>query len=65
MSEKPDRPFRELQREKPIGALREFYLLVRHNKKYWMLPLLVMFVLLGVLVISAGSSAAPFIYRLF
>ena len=36
------------------------------NKKFWMLPIVVMFVLLGVLLVFAETSAfAPFIYTVF
>ncbi|MBI2511525.1 MAG: hypothetical protein HYV96_06065 [Opitutae bacterium] len=47
------------------GLLRELWLLLRHNKKYWMLPILVLLLALGALIILGGSAAAPFIYRLF
>ena len=65
MSESRKQSFRDLQPERRNGVVREFYLLIRHNKKYWMLPLLIIFLLVGLLVITAGSSSAPFIYRLF
>lgn len=36
------------------------------RKKFWLLPMIIMFVLLGVLlVIAQGSAVAPFIYTLF
>ena len=58
-------PFTELQPEKGNGVLREFWLLVKHNKKYWMIPLIVLLLVLGLLIVLGGSTAAPFIYRLF
>lgn len=45
-----------------IGEVIDF---LRHNKKWWMLPILVSFSLFGVLVALGGSGAAPFIYALF
>jgi hypothetical protein len=45
--------------------LRELYDFLRHNKKWWLTPIVVMLVLLGVLVLLGGSTAAPFIYTLF
>jgi hypothetical protein len=39
---------------------------LRVRKKYWLLPIAIIFVLLGLLLVSAkGSVAAPFIYTLF
>ncbi len=46
--------------------LREFWDFLRHQKKYWLAPIVLMLVLLGVLLVTAQSSAvAPFIYTLF
>jgi hypothetical protein len=40
--------------------------LMRHNKKYWLLPLILVLVLTGaLLVVAQGSALAPFIYSLF
>jgi hypothetical protein len=61
----PKQSLAELAPEKKSGALREFWLLLRHKKKYWMFPLFLMLFLVGFLVIIGGSPAAPFIYRLF
>jgi Family of unknown function (DUF5989) len=35
------------------------------RKKYWLLPIVLMFVLFGMLVVSQTSAIAPFIYTLF
>jgi hypothetical protein len=36
------------------------------RKKYWLLPLLILFVVVGgLLILSQGSVVAPFIYTLF
>jgi Family of unknown function (DUF5989) len=39
--------------------------LMRQRRKYWMMPIIVMLLLLGVLVFLSGTAAAPFIYTLF
>jgi hypothetical protein len=44
---------------------REFWALLRENKKWWLTPIVVAILLLGVLSWLAGSSVAPFIYTLF
>ena len=49
-----------------VAIIREFFEFLRERKKWWIAPILVFLVLLGVLVIFASSSAlAPFIYSLF
>lgn len=49
-----------------MSFLKELLTFMRSRKKYWLLPILVMMVLLGALIIMAqGSAVAPFIYTLF
>ena len=49
-----------------IQVLSELWEFVRFNKKYWLLPILVMLVAAGLLIVmSQGSAVAPFIYTLF
>lgn len=47
------------------GFVGEFVDFLRDNKKWWLAPIIVSVLLLGVLVILGGSAAAPFIYTLF
>lgn len=45
---------------------REFWLFLQHNKKFWLLPILVVLLLMSTLLIFTQSSAlAPFIYSIF
>lgn len=55
----------DLVHEKRTGLLREFWLFVTHNKKWWLVPILLIILALGALVFLTGSGAAPFIYTLF
>lgn len=49
-----------------MSFLKELWVFVRRRKKYWLLPILAMMVLLGGLIVLAqGSAVAPFIYTLF
>jgi hypothetical protein len=49
-----------------MSFLAEIWQFIRVRKKYWLLPMLVMSVLLGgLIVLSHGSAVAPFIYTLF
>ena len=44
----------------------EFWQFLRQEKKYWLIPIVVVFVLFGLLIVFSQSSAvAPFIYTLF
>jgi hypothetical protein len=46
--------------------LAELWSFLRVRKKYWLLPILTMMVILGGLVVlTQGSAVAPFIYTLF
>jgi hypothetical protein len=48
------------------SVLSEFLLFLRQEKKYWLVPIVVVFVLFGLLIVFSQSSAvAPFIYTLF
>ena len=39
---------------------------MRHRKKYWMIPILVMLVIFGgLIVLVQGTAVAPFIYTIF
>jgi hypothetical protein len=48
------------------GLLRELWLFLRVRKKFWMLPIILVLLLVGALLIFAqGSALAPFIYTIF
>jgi hypothetical protein len=47
-------------------VLREFWQFLKQEKKYWLAPIVVVFILFGLLIVFSQSSAvAPFIYTLF
>ena len=49
-----------------ISIFIEFLQFLKHRKKWWLIPIVVVLVLLGLLlVLSEGSALAPFIYTLF
>lgn len=46
--------------------LKEFFEFLKHRKKWWLTPIVIVLGLLGaVIFLSAGSPLAPFIYTLF
>ena len=46
------------------GLARELWDFMKHNKKWWLGPIVLTLLLVSVLLV-AGGSAAPFIYALF
>jgi hypothetical protein len=52
-------------REQRSGLVSEFLDFLRHNKKWWLAPIVVAVLVLGALVVLGGTAAAPFIYTLF
>ena len=49
-----------------MSFLKEMWRYMRVRKKFWLLPLLLVTMLLGGLIVLAqGSAIAPFIYTLF
>jgi drug/metabolite transporter superfamily protein YnfA len=49
-----------------LALAGEFWLFLRQNKKYWLLPIILVLFLVGALLVFAQSSAlAPFIYSIF
>ncbi|MBI2823416.1 MAG: hypothetical protein HYX69_01855 [Planctomycetia bacterium] len=61
----PQKSFEELEAEGRRGLLSEFVYFLGQNKKWWLAPILIVIGLVGVLVLLAGTGAAPFIYTLF
>jgi competence protein ComGC len=46
--------------------LSELWSFLKVRKKFWLLPLIIVLLVFGVLIVlSAGSAIAPFIYTLF
>jgi hypothetical protein len=49
-----------------MSFLKELWAYMRTRKKYWLIPImLVMVILGGLIVLAQGSAVAPFIYTLF
>jgi hypothetical protein len=69
--EKPPNPrggaseFRDLGGQKRIGFLSELWTFLRTNKRWWLLPVMIVILILGLLVFLGGTPLAPFIYTLF
>ena len=49
-----------------VGIVKEFWDFLKERKKWWLLPIIVFLLLLGVLIVlTEGTALAPFIYTLF
>jgi hypothetical protein len=48
-----------------IDLIKDLWGFMRDRKKFWLAPIVIVMVLLGVLIVMAqGSAVAPFIYTL-
>ena len=68
MSNDADKSASEFEQEaqgQRVGLVGEFLAFLAHNKKWWLLPILVILGLVTVLAVLGGTGAAPFIYTLF
>ncbi|PYN21329.1 MAG: hypothetical protein DMD99_20490 [Candidatus Rokuibacteriota bacterium] len=65
MNDSHRKEFERAAGESRGSLLRELVDLLRENKKWWLVPLLAMLLLMGVLVALSGTPGAPFIYTLF
>ncbi len=49
-----------------MSVVSDFWQFLRDRKKWWLLPMIVVLLLIGVLIVmTSGSAIAPFIYTLF
>lgn len=49
-----------------LELLKDLWLFMKLRKKFWLLPIIIVMLLLGALIVfSQGSAVAPFIYTLF
>jgi hypothetical protein len=63
---KPENEFQKIVKEsKERSFAGELWAMVSTTKKYWLVPIIVVLLALGLLVVLSGTAAAPFIYTLF
>jgi hypothetical protein len=51
--------------QKSASLLSELFSFLLHSKKWWLTPIIVILILLGLISFLGGTGAAPFIYTLF
>ncbi len=64
MSSEPN-DFERLSEEEQPSLLVEFIDFLKHNKKWWLLPILIVVGGVGLLAMFSSTGAAPFVYTLF
>jgi hypothetical protein len=57
--------FEQASAERDSSLFGEFLEYLRDNRKFWLVPLLVVLFGMGLLIVLGGTAAAPFIYTLF
>jgi hypothetical protein len=57
--------FESAAEQSRTGFVGELWAFLKSNKKWWMLPIIVFLLLLGLLVLLSSTGLAPFIYTLF
>jgi hypothetical protein len=63
---KSETNFEEIAASGRAGSfIGELLTMLTIQKKYWLMPIVVVLLMLGVLVFLSGTAAAPFIYTLF
>ncbi len=66
MNEQKQSEFEKAAAQPPRGGfIRELWGFLRENKKWWLLPILVVLLVFGLLILLSGTGLAPFIYTLF
>jgi hypothetical protein len=49
-----------------LELLKDLWMFMKERKKFWLAPIIVILLLLGLLLVfTQGSAVAPFIYTLF
>lgn len=61
----PRSQFEQLGDEPELSLIGEFWVFIKENKAWWMIPILLVLGGLGILVVLSSTGAAPFIYTLF
>lgn len=59
-----EKDFEEAASQKRPTLVGEFLQFLRHNRKWWLTPIIVVLLLAGLLVILQGTGFLPFIYAL-
>jgi NAD/NADP transhydrogenase beta subunit len=49
-----------------VEFLKDLWLFIKTRKKWWLVPMIVILLIIGLLIVfGSGSALAPFVYTLF
>ena len=48
-----------------MSLAKDLWDFTKERKKWWLAPVIIMLVLLGLLIAAGGTAIAPFIYTIF
>jgi hypothetical protein len=57
--------FAQQARQRQAGPVRTLWEFVRYNKIWWLTPIVLILLMVGLLIALGSTVAAPFIYTLF
>ena len=57
--------FEQKAQERRTTLIGEFWGFLKHNKKWWLLPIVLVLLVLAALVLLGGAGVAPLIYTIF
>jgi hypothetical protein len=56
---------RAAREEARVPLLKDFFVFLLREKRWWLTPIIIVLVLLSLLTLVSSSAIAPFIYSLF
>lgn len=65
MSHEGRKSFEKAADQGNSSLLVDYLRFLAHNKKYWLIPVIAVLLLIGLLVMLGGSVAGAFIYPIF
>jgi hypothetical protein len=63
--QKAKNEFEQAGKSAEIGFFSELIGFLKTNKRWWLTPIVICLLLLGILLVLGSTGAAPFIYSLF
>ncbi len=65
LSTEQSQDFAAQAEETPPGLIAEFVDFLLYNKKWWLTPIIIVLLILGLIIFLSGTVAAPIIYPMF
>lgn len=57
--------FERAKEARQLSLIGEFVVIMAQNKRWWLLPILIVLGAMGIMAMFASTGAAPFIYTMF